>query len=113
MRKKYEVWLADLDPAYGAEPGKVRPVVVVQNNSLNNRLKSTMICPTTSKLLQGTSILRLRLGAGEAGLSVDSDVLVSQVRAIDNLRFQKKLGTISSANQQALDENLAIVLDLI
>ena len=112
MKKKYEVWLADLNPGYGAEPGKIRPVVVVQSDLINGRIKSTMICPITSKLIVGTSIMRLRLGKGEAGLSQDSDILVSQIRAIDNGRFQKKLGTISPANQQLLDENLGIVLDL-
>ncbi|TAK38336.1 MAG: type II toxin-antitoxin system PemK/MazF family toxin [Saprospiraceae bacterium] len=112
MTQKYEVWLADLDPQYGTEPGKIRPVVIVQSNLINGKIKSTMVCPITTKILSRTNVMRLRLASGAAGLDQESEILISQVRAIDNLRLVKKLGTISTANRQLLDENLKIVLDL-
>jgi hypothetical protein len=33
--KKYEIWLANLDPRIGTEPGKTRPVLIVQTDILN------------------------------------------------------------------------------
>ena len=33
--KKFSIYSADLNPRIGTEPGKVRPVVVVQTNLLN------------------------------------------------------------------------------
>ena len=109
--KKYEVWLADLDPSFGTEAGKKRPVVIVQNDKLNNRHPSTVVCPITSQLRAAT-ILRVRLKTGDGGVATISDIMVDQIRAIDNSRFQKKLGIISTPNQKILDENLKIVLDL-
>ena len=33
--KKYEVWLVNLDPRFGTETGKTRPVLIVQTDILN------------------------------------------------------------------------------
>lgn len=112
MANKYEIWIADLDPRFGAEPGKKRPVVVVQSDLINGKINTTMICPVTTKLVASASLLRLRLLRGEAGLSQDSDVLVSHIRAIDNNRFVQKLGNLDFGKQQLLDQSLRIVLDL-
>jgi mRNA interferase MazF len=112
MANKYEVWIADLDPRFGAEPGKKRPVLVVQSDLINGKINTTMICPITTKLVASASLLRLRLLKGEAGLNEDSDVLVTHIRAIDNNRFVQKLGNLDFDKQKLLDQRLHIVLDL-
>jgi mRNA interferase MazF len=56
--KKYEVWLANLDPKYGTETGKTRPVLIVQTDILNNVHPSTIICPLTTNTHPGSQILR-------------------------------------------------------
>ncbi|RLD88235.1 MAG: type II toxin-antitoxin system PemK/MazF family toxin, partial [Bacteroidetes bacterium] len=44
--RQYDIWLADLNPRLGTEPGKTRPVLVVQTNLLNQVFHpSTLICP--------------------------------------------------------------------
>ena len=35
--KQYEIWIADLNPRFGTETGKTRPVVIVQTDLLNKR----------------------------------------------------------------------------
>lgn len=112
MANKYEVWIANLDPRFGAEPGKKRPVVVVQSDLINGKINTTMICPITTKLVASANLLRLRLLNGESGLNEDSDVLVTHVRAIDNNRFIQKLGSLDFGKQKLLDQSLHIVLDL-
>jgi len=111
--KKYEVWIADLNPRFGTETGKTRPVVVVQTDLLNNQHLSTIICPLTSKVVGGLNRMRVHLAAGEAGLNIDSDILVDQIRAIDNRRFLQLLGALPTPARDKLDENLKIILDLI
>ena len=111
--KKYEIWVADLNPQKGTEPGKVRPVVVVQTNFLNGIHPSTIVCPLTTNVLPGATILRIHLSAGTAGLAQDSDILMDQIRAIDNRRFLHKTGQLDAGSRQKLDENLKIVLDLL
>ena len=108
--EKFHVYLADLSPRFGTEPGKVRPVVVVQTDLLNPHHPSTLICPLTTNVIREASVLRVHVPKGEAGLSEASDILVDQVRAIDNRRLAKRIGKIKPSSQTKLLENLRILL---
>lgn len=108
--KKWYVYLADLNPKTGTEPGKVRPVVVVQTDLLNGLHPSTVICPLTTKVQPKAQLLRVHLAGREAGLKEKSDIMVDQIRAIDNRRFLTKLGKISTKNRVRIAENLRILL---
>ena len=110
--KKWEIWIADLKPQAGTEPGKTRPVVVVQTDLLNDTHPSTIICPITTNIEQESDILRVHLKKNEAGLKKDSDILVDQLRAIDNRRLIKKIGTISDQSKIKLQKNISIILDI-
>ena len=111
--KQYEIWLADLNPRIGTEPGKTRPVLVVQTNLLNKiPYPSTLICPLTSKVVRNSEILRVHLEKGVASLRQECDILIDQLRAIDNKRLIKKLGVIPVSAIDSVKENLKIVLDL-
>ena len=108
--KQYDIWLADLNTTVGTEPGKTRPVVIIQTDLLNDTHLSTIVCPVTTKVIPDAEILRVHLT--ESQLSKLSDVLVDQPRAIDNKRFIKRLGKLHSALIVQLRESLKIVLDL-
>jgi len=110
--KKYEIWVADLNSQMGTEPGKTRPVVIVQTNFLNSHHPSTIICPLTTKTRPGATVLRIHLPAGTAGLTQDSDIMLDKLRAIDNRRLLQKTGSLPAALHGQLDDNLKIVLDL-
>lgn len=110
--EKYQIWLADLNPRFGMEPGKVRPVVVVQSNLLNTHHPSTLVCPLSTQVLPELNLLRVHIQAGEAGLERTSDILVDQLRAIDNQRLLQLLGTLGESERLHLDDNLRLVLDL-
>jgi len=85
------LYLADLDPRVGTEPGKVRPVLVVQTDLLNDaRHPSTWVLPCTTRLT-GENLLRVVLPRGIAGNREDCEVMVDQSRAIDNRRLVKAL----------------------
>lgn len=104
--RKFNVYIADLNPQKGTEPGKVRPVVVVQTNLLNEIHPSTVICPITTNVIKKSKLLRVHLKKGEAGLTQNSDILIDQVRAIDNNRFLKKLGEIHRNHKAQILTNL-------
>jgi mRNA interferase MazF len=108
--KQFEIWLADLNPARGTEPGKTRPVVIVQTNLLNDTHLSTVICPVTTNVKMEIELLRVHLDAGQ--IDKASDILVDQVRAIDNNRLLMKIGQLTLEQQIRLKENLKLVLDL-
>ena len=110
---QFEIWLADLNPQIGTEAGKVRPVLIVQTNFLNEiEHPSTIICPITTKLNNESSILRIRINKGNCGLEQNSDIMIDQIRAIDNSRFVKKIGFASIDIKSKIKENINIVLDL-
>lgn len=111
---RWEIWLANLDPAFGSEAGKRRPVLVMQSDLLNPHHFSTAVLPITTNVVRGASLLRFNLDAfAETGLTRSSDVLIDQIRIIDNRRFLRKLGAIRSAlAQQQIEAQLKNVLDL-
>ena len=107
---QYDIWLADLNPSRGTEPGKTRPVVVIQTDLLNDTHLSTIVCPISTNVLPEVEILRVHLN--EHQLDKLSDVLVDQIRAIDNKRLISKLGELTKVQRETLKENLRVVLDL-
>jgi len=108
--EKFHIYLADLNPRMGTEPGKTRPVIVLQTDLLNNIHPSTIICPLTTKTTKEADILRVHLSKKETGLDRDSDILVDQIRAIDNRKFIKPIGKLSPQHQLQLLENIKTLI---
>ncbi len=107
---QYDIWLADLNPTRGTEPGKTRPVVVIQTDLLNASHLSTIVCPITTNVIKDVDVLRVHLKKNQ--LDKLSDVLVDQIRAIDNKRLISRLGELTKDQREKLRANLLIVLDL-
>jgi len=85
------LYLADLNPRLGTEPGKVRPVLVIQTDLLNDAgHPSTWVLPCTTRLT-GENVLRVVLPRGIAGNREECEVMVDQSRAIDNRRLVRPL----------------------
>lgn len=85
------LYLADLNPRAGTEAGKVRPVLVIQTDLLNDAgHPSTWVLPCTTRLT-GENLLRVVLPRGLAGNREECEVMVDQSRAIDNQRLVRVL----------------------
>lgn len=110
--KQGEIWLANLHPQKGSEPGKVRPVVILQTDDLNVDHPSTIICPITSNVQPELELLRVHLSTRGTGLETTSDVLIDQIRAIDKVRLLRRLGSIDFATMEKIRANIQILLDL-
>ena len=111
--KQFEIWIADLNPQIGTEPGKTRPVVVIQTNLLNKvPHPSTIVCPITTNVKKDSEILRVHLKKGTANLHQACDIMIDQIRAIDNKRLTKRLGFLPDELIDLVKENIQIVLDL-
>lgn len=110
--KQFEIWIADLNPKMGTETGKVRPVIVVQTDLLNQEHPSTIICPITTNVKADSEILRVHLKRSKFGLKEDCDIMIDQLRSVDNKRLIKKIGAVRSDIAQKIRDNLKIVLDL-
>jgi len=85
------LYLADLSPRVGTEPGKLRPVLVIQTDLLDDAgHPSTWVLPCTTRLT-GENLLRVALPRGIAGNRGECEVMVDQSRAIDNRRLVRAL----------------------
>jgi mRNA interferase MazF len=113
MPERGEIWLANLDPRFGTGPGKMRPVLLVQCQALLNAgHPSTLIVPLTTRLIDDAEPLRIRVPA-MAGLRQDSDLLIDQLRTIDNRRLARgPLARVSGALWGKIEDAMRDVLDL-
>lgn len=114
-------YLADLNPTRGTEPGKTRPVLVVQTDLLNQvDHPSTIVIPITTNVQADTEPLRVRIPAGSQGFDIDSDLMIDQIRAIDNRRLYqrnssfliKKIASASSEIMAKVRDSIRLILDL-
>ncbi len=106
------LYSADLNPRRGTEPGKVRPVLVMQTDLLNSvGHPSTFVLPCTTRLT-GESILRVELPKGIAGNTKDCEIMVDQGRAIDNTRFRRLLGRLSKSLLSEAQDKLRRLLEV-
>jgi mRNA interferase MazF len=106
------LYLANLSPRVGTESGKVRPVVVVQNDLLNEvGHPSTWILPCTTRLT-GESVLRVELPRGIAGNQDDCEVMIDQSRAIDNRRFVRALRVVPKPIFREIEGKLRLIAGL-
>lgn len=110
---QFDIWIADLNPRIGTESGKTRPVLVIQTNLLNKVAHpSTIVFPLTSNIKPTSELLRVHLKKGMANLQQDCDIMIDQMRAIDNRRLTKKIGSLPDKLIDKVRENIMIVLDL-
>lgn len=87
--KRYNVYLANLDPTIGAEIRKTRPVVVVSDDKMNTYLDTVVVCPLTTKLHpKWRSRIQTMCEGREAEIAVD------QIRTISKLRLIKRVDKI-------------------
>lgn len=95
--KRYDICWADLDPVRGAEMAKIRPVVVLSLDILNERLQTVTVCPLTSQLHpQWRSRLQVRRAGKPAEIAVD------QIRTLSKARLGAKIGTLSPTEAVSL-----------
>ena len=109
-----EVWVANLNPNKGSETGKIRPVVVFQENRLTAAgLPTVIVIPLTTQLRKGLEPLRVAIRARDR-LGKDCHVMTEQIRALDRSRIgEGPLTKLSSDEMLALERSLMGVLGML
>ena len=113
MPERGEVWLADLNLRRGTEPGKRRPMLIVQAQALLDAgHPSTLVIPLTTNLVNDAEPLRIRAPA-QGSIRRDSDLLIDQLRAIDNSRLvEGPLALLGKVAMERVAVAIREVLDL-
>ena len=91
--KRYDIFLANLDPTIGSEIKKTRPVVIVSDELMNKYLETIVACPLTSKIHK-----KWRSRIQIICKNKLSEIAVDQIRTISKLRLIKKIDSLNSKN---------------
>ncbi len=109
--KRGEVFIADLNPGFGREIHKKRPVLVISNNSLNQNLSTIIMIPLSSIIPEfiGPDVVKIEK---TIGLDKESVLIVNQIRSIDQTRLVKRVGILSQDKIEQVEEALQITLGM-
>ena len=107
------VLAVNLDPIVGSEANKTRPCVVIQND-IGNRYSPITIVAAITGAENVTKVypFDVPVSRGEGGLTKDSVIHCNQIRSVDEKRFVRTLGRMSSQTMEKVDSALRISLSL-
>ena len=113
MFERGSIYLAKLYPSKGAEPGKTRPVLVLQDNALNEVSHETVVVlPLTTNLIDDAFPLRMRVSKRDL-LQQESDVLCDQIRAIDTKRIiHDKIAVVNKNELLEIEQMVQLILGI-
>jgi|SRR3989344_1050870 len=105
-----EIVIANLKPVKGSEQGGIRPVLVVQNDTLNKYSPTTIIVPITSKIYTKEYPTNVIIKKEDSKMKVDSTILLNQIKAIDKKRIIKKIGYLDNFTMNKVDRAIKVSL---
>jgi mRNA interferase MazF len=111
--KRGEVWIASLSPSQGAEVGKSRPVVILQDDSLNQENSETLIVlPLTSQVRPGIEHLRATIPVRDRLLK-ESHVIIEKPMTLNRGRCREGPLTALTTNEMtAVERGLLAVMGM-
>jgi mRNA interferase MazF len=111
--KRGEVYLVNFDPTIGAEIQKTRPALGVHNDIANRHSPITIVAAISSQFDESLYPTEVLVRPPEGGLTIDSVVLLNQVRSVDKRRLVRRLGVLTPATMERVDRALQISFGLV
>ena len=111
--KRGEVWLADLNPTRGSEQTGTRPVLIFQNDLINQFTSTMLTIPMTTNLRRASLPSCVKISKGEGGLAKESVALCHQLRVLDKTRLQRKLGSITQKTTATIENCVLFTMGII
>ena len=111
--KRGEIYLVNFDPTMGAEIRKTRPALILQNDIANRHSPITIVAAITSQFEEPLYPTEVLVTVPEGGLSVNSVVLLNQIRSVDRHRLARRLGAIRASTMERVERSLQISLGLL
>jgi len=110
--KRGEVLEVHPDPSVGEEIQKKRPCIIVSSETFNQNSNLAVVIPLTDADNKKEDIMHIMVLRKEGGLSKNSIALCDQVKAVDQIRLDTKLGNINATTMSKIDKGLRAVLGL-
>ena len=105
--KRGEVYWGRLDDAEGYEQQNERPLLIISNNKQNEIERLLVVVPLSRSIEKIYPFQVATFFNGEAG-----KVKCEQVRAITSERLERKLGSLTEKEMNAIEEKLVMILAL-
>ena len=105
--KRGEVWWVNFNPSVGGEIRKVRPAVIVSNDTANKYLNRVQVVPIASKVE--------KVFPSEALITVEGNIVkavADQISTASKFRFTKIMGELSKEDLRKVENAIKIQLDL-
>jgi mRNA interferase MazF len=99
--RRFDVFLANLDPTVGSEIQKTRPCVIISPDEMNGKIATVIIAPMTTQGKAYPTRIPCTF-QGKAG-----HVVLDQLRTVDKTRLVQKWGSLSPDEQTAVLDGLA------
>lgn len=107
-----DIFWIELDEPSGSAPGYTHPHVVVQNNVFNrSRINTVVVCALSSNLKRAAAPGNVLLDPGEANLSKQSVVVVSQLFTVDKGDLGDVIGTLSKRRIRQILDGIKLILE--
>jgi mRNA interferase MazF len=111
--RRGDIYLVNFDPTLGAEIRKTRPALILQNDIANRHSPITIVAAISSTFEDPLYPTEVLVAQPEGGLSVDSVVLLNQLRSIDRRRLTKRLGAVRPTTMDKVERAVQISLGLL
>jgi len=108
--RRGEAWLVNFNPGRGSEQRGIRPALIIQNDTGNIYASTTIVAAITSTIKEFP--VTVVLSEREGGIKQRSMINLAQLLTIDKGRLQKRLGHLSDAVIEQVNEAVRVSLDV-
>jgi mRNA interferase MazF len=98
---RFDVFMARLDPTIGSEIQKTRPCLVISPDEMNQRLRTVIIAPMTTRGQPYPTRVTCNFGGKNGQVALD------QIRAVDKTRLVQRMGELDEVTGRRVLDVLA------